>query len=505
MYKTKNLSPLDVFLDENNPRFRFKMSPSQDEIREYMLINEDVLVLAKKIVKMDTLMPGERLMVFYDHQTKQHFVLEGNRRTCIFQMLLQRDLIPSAFVSRFPHAGSQLMSEIKEIPVDLVDSREQAMAFMAARHLEATRGWSSIAKWRVAFESFQDGKTEEAIADFLMLQKNQIRTYIRNYKLLKRAVENPSWTSDEIKKLDLMNVQPDKFIRIFHLAPTTNALMLKYDSNYTLVSDLLSDSQLDDIIHIVAAKALIDGSINTRSTYADIVPFIDPILRGNQKASEKEQGKNIIITAPTGTGNSNFSIGAGTFAEPFTGLGVPASLPVSTHTSSKSSKPNLPYFFDGLNFAHLDTKKADTRGLILICNEIKQFSDKKSVDRYPIAATYLTRALIEASIKYYSKTHHVQGLQNIKIWDRICNGKLESKIQLGDIIDKYRISLADFIANAEVRQYFTLCFGTSKDTNLIAAALNAVVHRPEEYILDSSTLKNLPSQGLLALINYFIA
>ena len=124
MYKTKNLSPLDVFLDKNNPRFRFKMSPSQDEIREYMLKNEDVLVLAKKIVKMDTLMPGERLMVFYDHQTKQHFVLEGNRRTCIFQMLLQRDLIPSAFVSRFPHAGSQLMSEIKEIPVDLVDSRE---------------------------------------------------------------------------------------------------------------------------------------------------------------------------------------------------------------------------------------------------------------------------------------------------------------------------------------------------------------------------------------------
>ena len=91
MYMTTYVTPLELVLDGNNPRFRFKMNPSQEDIREYMLKNEDVLVLAKKIVEMDTLMPGERLIVFFDQQNKNYIVLEGNRRTCIFQMLLNRD------------------------------------------------------------------------------------------------------------------------------------------------------------------------------------------------------------------------------------------------------------------------------------------------------------------------------------------------------------------------------------------------------------------------------
>ena len=498
---TTYVTPLELVLDGNNPRFRFKMNPSQEDIREYMLKNEDVLVLAKKIVEMDTLMPGERLIVFFDQQNKNYIVLEGNRRTCIFQMLLNRDLIPSEFTSRFPHAGSQLKNEIAKIPVDLVESREQAMAFMAARHLEATRGWSSIAKWRVAFESFKDGKTEDEISDLLMIQKGQIRKYIRNYKLLHRAIENDAWDTDELKKLDPMNIRPDKFIRIFQLTATTNALKLKYDDTYSLVSDALSCKQLDDIIHIVAKKSLVEDVINTRSTYDDILPFISHILPSNLNDTAESNGENAgnLPSDEPSSGNASPSTD---------NAGEQSNNPPKDNPKSRPSEggtANLPYFFDGLRFGHLDRKNIETHGLTAICNEIKRFSDRKSVDNYPIAATYLTRALIEASIKYYSKTHTVQGQPTTLIWERITENKSENKIQLGDIINKYRTSLADFIEDPDIRQYFTLCFGTTQNANLTTSAFNSVVHRPQEYILNPSTLKDLPKQGLLALINYFIA
>ena len=51
MYMTTYVTPLELVLDGNNPRFRFKMNPSQEDIREYMLKNEDVLVLAKKLLR----------------------------------------------------------------------------------------------------------------------------------------------------------------------------------------------------------------------------------------------------------------------------------------------------------------------------------------------------------------------------------------------------------------------------------------------------------------------
>lgn len=48
MFTTKVLSPLDLHLDESNPRFRITVNPSQEDIREYMLTHENVLRLAKE-------------------------------------------------------------------------------------------------------------------------------------------------------------------------------------------------------------------------------------------------------------------------------------------------------------------------------------------------------------------------------------------------------------------------------------------------------------------------
>ena len=43
------ISPLDLYLDENNPRFVILTSRSQAEIRKYLVTNEDVLQLDRSI------------------------------------------------------------------------------------------------------------------------------------------------------------------------------------------------------------------------------------------------------------------------------------------------------------------------------------------------------------------------------------------------------------------------------------------------------------------------
>ena len=157
MFMTMSVSPLDLHLDEKNPRFRINASPTQENIRQYMIQYEKLLVLANSMVKMDTLLPGERVIIFNDGENK--IVLEGNRRTSIYQMLLDRSLIPLETRASFPIATDRFISEISHIPVDVVASREEAMAFLAARHIVGVEKWSSVSKWRISYEYYRDGSS----------------------------------------------------------------------------------------------------------------------------------------------------------------------------------------------------------------------------------------------------------------------------------------------------------------------------------------------------------
>ena len=117
------------------------------------------------------------------------------------------------------------------------------------------------------------------------------------------------------------------------------------------------------------------------------------------------------------------------------------------------------------------------------------------VATYPIAATFLVRAIIEQAIVYYSKKTNVQG-QNKKIWEEI---KTISK--LSTIIDRYKKNLPNYMTDAKYRQYFTNLFD-NYEANV--DPLNWVIHRPADFQLAPNTLIELPRKGLLALINYML-
>lgn len=161
----------------------------------------------------------------------------------------------------------------------------------------------------------------------------------------------------------------------------------------------------------------------------------------------------------------------------------------------KGGPDNYPYFFQGLDFSKLNPNDQASHGVSLICKEIKRFSDKKLVEEFPISAAYLTRAIIEHSILYYSKTHKVQGTQKC-IYDQL------NTRSLSNIIECYIKQLPNYIVDANIRNYFESLFKEYKKT---IDPLNWVVHRPEEFCISPQTLIALPRRGLLTLINYFLS
>lgn len=83
------ISPLDLLLDTENPRFVILQSREQADIRKYLVTYEDVCQLATDINTYGRLLPGERIVAL--HEGDKYVVVEGNRRTCSLQMLLNRD------------------------------------------------------------------------------------------------------------------------------------------------------------------------------------------------------------------------------------------------------------------------------------------------------------------------------------------------------------------------------------------------------------------------------
>jgi len=474
-----------------------------------MIQYEKLLVLANSMVKMDTLLPGERVIIFNDGENK--IVLEGNRRTSIYQMLLDRSLIPLETRASFPIATDRFISEISHIPVDVVASREEAMAFLAARHIVGVEKWSSVSKWRISYEYYRDGSSINEIATRLVMSANKVRGYIRNYKVLLRGLDSATWTKEEKEKLDFLNIKPDRLIRILALKDSSDRLETYYSEDYNLLSNKFDKETITKLIVLLTKMAFVTGEINTRATIDDVWDkIVSAIPELGVPPTEESTNENSGGTdTPNGSGSThNAGEGFGGGTPPHNGENNGAGAQEhprdngesdgETGTAGTGGKKNIPYFFEGLQYGHLDSNDNRTHGVVRVCYEIKMFSNRKLVKEYPLAAAFLTRSLIEQSLIYYAKTNTIQGQQRL-IWDVISKGDYTP--QLKDIISNYKKNLSNYITDSKVRQYFSSLFN---DYDTTANPLNWVIHRPDDFMIESARLIELPSNGLLCVINHLL-
>ena len=457
-------------------------------------------------IKAHGLLPCNRIVVVYSEFLKKYVVYEGNRRVAAIKLLLYPDT--------FTFLDKATIDKVKKIVsgpgVDLstslncyVTDETEAFFIMERLHSGEDHG-RGLKSW--------DAREKE---NFKVRQGNKQSLSNLIYLYVQKYCDG----------LDITTILPFTTIqRIFNNRKVRTTIGLDVSNEATFTPDrinLVVEASKWILAESDNSQMSITRLFNTSDTISDkLCPWIDtyhsthpaPTYDYNSLDDSLTENSDDSLKEPPFANESHPNSAPPSSPEP----SVPkdkdnspsasnssdssksSSAPSPVHSPSSTSSggtKNQPYFFQGLDQSKLDPNDSTSHGVSAVCRELQLFSDKKLVSTYPLASAFLTRSIIEQSIKYYSHQHYIQG-QGKLIWANI-----EKLSKLSQIIDNYKKNLANYITDTTIRDYFTALFDNYNDT---VNPLNWVVHRPSEFQLDASTLIELPRKGLLAVINYFL-
>lgn len=467
---------------------------------------QHMLNLAEDIHR-NGLMGGQQITVVADTEGKKYTVYEGNRRLAALKLLanpedfdfLDRTAIDR--VKRIIRDGRK----ISHVDCYITDEKE-AFFIMERRHSGEDKG-RGIRPWspreKEAFINRQNNK--KSIAYLIDLN---IKKYINGFDIttimpfttLTRIFGNKTVRasigldlSDEktftVDRMQLV-IEAAKWIaqeseragvsitRFFNKAQVIETALVPWIINYKAAQ---SSSPIIDVIDISSQ------TLQTGTNPAPVREIKSEIIEIDTRADSNDIEHAHVSSSIQNECSTN---------KETTSSETDGVKPAVLQTTSAGSEKNLPYFFQGIDYSHLNPNDVNSHGVAAICRELKIFCDKKVVHLFPLSAAFLTRAIIEHALIYYAKKHSIQG-QNRLIFENI-----RQCTKLSQIIANYKRNLPNYIPDVNMRQYFSSLFN---DYESNVDPLNWVVHRTVEYQIDAQSLIDLPRKGLLALINYLIA
>lgn len=487
MGETRTISIEDIVNYSENPRHAIAMNEKDTLKKLFQSVGNQFMLNLAEDIKEHGLLPNQQIVVVYSDELHKYIVYEGNRRIAAIKLLTNP--LYFDFLDRPTYIKavklSQQSSDLPEKVLCYVTDEKEAFFIMERLHSGEDKGrglksWSSREK-----ETFKVRQSDKKSISFL------VDYYVRKY----------------CDDFDITTIMPYTTIqRVFGNKRVKNVLGLDVADETTFTKTRVK--LIVSLAREIQANAQQEGASISRlyNRAREIEDKVLPLIKdcvteeeltklddSNRKlgAEKKQESKKESDKGEDKNQNANVILSEIAVAD-----GTHNSMQNQSALISNGSQKNLPYFFLGINYANLDPRDVDTHGIAQICNELKYISEKKLVKSLPIAAVCLMRSAIEQSIIYYSKKHCIQG-QNKLIWENIKDIR-----KLSSIIENYKKNLPNYITDGTMRQYFSALFGeygTSVDT------LNWVVHRPAEFQYDELTIVQLPSKGLLALINFLIS
>ena len=543
---TENISPLNLSLDINNPRFIISPGGDESDAISYLLENEEIIELCKGINLNNGLLLGERIVVY--KQDDKYIVAEGNRRTCACKLLLNPNLAPEKFRNLIPSIAKSTKNNINSIPIDIASSRDEAMSSMGSKHIAGIKKWASYAKMKYFFEQFNAGKSIDFISETTLSEKSKIITSIKQYKLLKYA-ENLSFFSDDEKNFlfDLSN--KDIKISIFTKALTlkytegifkgqsiSSLLALNYDSETYEPITTINKYIFNKCIYLIA-KSSLDPNIkfNTRSNIDELKELKQLLIEYKNNPSSfkdfednettKKDTKNSPYTKNSkktslnkkliNHQNNNDSNNKGNNSntenisknnlnsQSLLNKDITEKNPIhpKSNTTNKKSKnilrpkngkfkrPEPLKFFTNLTWSKVDPNISDNTGLLQICHEIVNISKNKDYKKYPISATILCRALLEQTLIY--------NLKNKNKFTKLVKKNNNRTPPLEKIINYYKSDLNNIFSDDNIKR----CFNSFADGTGNKDYFDMVIHNPHLVTADSLILDSIAASGLFGFIN----
>lgn len=373
---------LDILLDYQNSRIDANEKSSQEEIRKLLLKTEDVIDLANSIISTKGLLRGERIIIVKENGNS--VVLEGNRRTCACQLLLNPELIPKEFRTKFPIChDEEIKKEIEYLKSDIAPDRLAAEITITKRHTEpGVSQWTPIAKQRRITRLVEARRSiEELMSEFGMTQSNILKT-LKDYHIFQYAKNLSIWNKVEKDILNDPTLSINPFTRFFDLKGVKKALELKHKETGELEIEIKKEL-FDKIIAFIAREFLIPDKgtsklgANTRTTPEELFKSI----------SSRDKDIRTFLKKKLKLDNSKNKEEAKSGAESAEQAGT-ARTSGATTSAQTSAKPGK--FFENLSCPLKDNQ------LLLVVNEISDINYKK----YRLSATFLVRALVERILNH---------------------------------------------------------------------------------------------------------
>ena len=473
-----------------NPRHAIAINEEDTLKKLFESVGNQYMLNLAEDIQQNGLVGSQQIVVVYSEELKKYVVFEGNRRVAVIKLLLDPDsfkFLDKATIDKAKRIRQQ--GNIAKIINCYVTDEEEAFFIMERLHSGEDKGrgikqWTSREK-----EVFRVRQSHEKNLSYL------IDYYVKKH----------------LNGLDITTILPFTTIqRIFNNREVKKQIGLDIANEKTFTPSrmkLIVAAANWIVAEAEATGVAVTRLFNRARTIEDmLLPWIQSYQQGNTEPdANSDSGASNAPGEDSSTNTGNLDNNVGTHSNSASGTAGGNDNQGSRNSEDEDKEnvgagsggsKNLPYFFQGLKYGHLDPNDADTHGISAVCREIQLFSEKKLVATYPIASAFLVRALIEQAIVYYSKKHTIQG-QNKLIWQNI-----EKCTKLSQIIDNYIRNLPNYITNASMRQYFTTLFGNYQDN---VDPLNWVVHKPAEFRLDANSLLALPQRGLLALINFMLS
>lgn len=478
----------ELVLDLGNPRI-LEPVKSQDEIRKYLLKNEDVAELAQRINRVGIL-PGDVLVVI--EENNQYVVMEGNRRAAAIQMMLDRSLIPPGETG-IPDVGAEIKEIIQEQDAHIVENRKMAERMMATRHIEGVKRWKTIAKQNFFYSRFERGSSIRQLSEQTGISASDIRKHIRQYGLFIGTYEDYKKENPRAS-MDITKIKVDPFVRPFTVATlykgteihASDLLEITYDEKEKANSGL--GEEWFKKIKLQVFEEAIFGSADTRLTLTEIKgvkELIDAAKSGSLSGGSRTTeggGQGGMGTGKTGGGEGGGQQG---------GMGT-----------GETGGPAQGKFFEDIVWKNrLNSKNKDDVSLLVVLKELyvmstKHIGKKAVFEEFPIAAAMLMRSAYEQAIwvllkrtkliKDFMQEYNPKGTKNIFMLS-----------DLEEFLSK-RISTEPLIIG-EIRKQFS-----AVQRNEHRDILNDIVHIPGKVKPTPEMVECLCKGGLLYFIQEVI-
>ena len=142
-FKVLKINELEF--DKKNSRLPKTVVRKDSEIIKYLARKTGIEDLMTSI-GVNNFFPGEAIVVTRAGNEKYYTVLEGNRRLAALRLL--QDPGEAGNIRSITRAEEEATYRPTEIPVHVVDSREEALQYLGFRHIPGVQRWEPLAKAR---------------------------------------------------------------------------------------------------------------------------------------------------------------------------------------------------------------------------------------------------------------------------------------------------------------------------------------------------------------------